>query len=183
VGVDDTFADLTGRVRAYLPLWSGGHARHVLALQVGGGAAWGPGAQHGHYGVGGASGSPENLTGLELFGGSYVFLPVRGYRTSTRYGRFAWGATAEYRFPIALANWGLGPWPLHFDRVTGSLFVDVADAWSPYPRLGALASAGAEVTLGVLAWFNTAALVRTGVAVPWAGGGDAEVYVRMGVPF
>jgi Tol biopolymer transport system component len=183
IGIDDTFADMSARVRAYLPLWRGGHARHVLALQVGGGAAWGAGAQRGHFVVGGASGSPEDLTGFELFGGSSVFLPVRGYQTASRYGRFAWATTAEYRFPIALLNWGLGAWPLHFDRVTGSLFVDAGDAWGPYPRFGAVASAGAEVTVGVLAWFNTAALVRSGVAVPWVGGGDPEVYVRMGLPF
>ena len=28
-------------------------------------------------------------------------------------------SAAEYRFPIALLNRGLGAWPLHFDRVVG----------------------------------------------------------------
>jgi hypothetical protein len=182
IGADGTFADITGRARAYLPLWSGGHARHVLAVQLAGGSAWGPGAQRGHFGAGGASGTTESLTWLELFGGSYVFLPVRGYPTYARYGRFAWAASAEYRFPIALLNRGVGAWPLHFDRVVGSVFFDVGDAWSPYPRLGAIASAGAEVTVGLLAWFNTATLLRGGVAVPWSGG-DPQVYVRVGLPF
>jgi Tol biopolymer transport system component len=183
VGADDTFADLTGRARVYVPLWSGGHARHVLALQVAGGSAWGPGAQRGHFGVGGATGATESFTGLELFGGSYVFLPVRGYPTFTRYGRFAWAGSAEYRFPIALLHRGLGAWPLHFDRVVGTLFVDAGDAWAPYPQLGAIASAGAEITLGFLAWFDTTVLLRTGLAVPWVGGQDPEVYVRIGLPY
>jgi hypothetical protein len=183
VGVDGTFAELSGRIRGYVPLWSGGHARHVLAVQAAGGSAQGPGAQRGHFGVGGASGAPEDLTGLELFGGSYLFLPVRGYPASTRYGRFAWAVSAEYRFPIALLNRGLGAWPLHFDRLTGSAFVDAGDAWSPYPRLGAIASSGAEVTLGILAWYNTAVLLRSGIAFPWVGGRDPQVYLRVGLPF
>jgi hypothetical protein len=183
VGEDVTFADLTGRARGYLPLWGGGHATHVLAAQIAAGSAWGPGAQRGHFGVGGASGAPEDVTGFELFGGSYVFLPVRGYPTYSRYGRFAWAASLEYRFPIALLNRGLGPWPLHVDRVVGAAFVDAGDAWSPYPKIGAIASGGMEITFGFLAWYNTTVLLRTGVAVPWVGGADPQVYVRMGLPF
>jgi hypothetical protein len=183
VGLDGTFLDVTGRVRGYLPLWSGGHARHVLAVQLAGGSARGAGAQRGHFGVGGASGAPEDLTGFELFGGSYLFLPVRGYPAATRYGRFAWAASAEYRLPLAILHRGLGAWPLHFDRMTGSLFVDAGDAWSPYPRRGAIASAGAEITVGVLGWFNSPALLRSGIAFPWLGGHDPEVYLRVGLTF
>jgi len=62
------------------------------------------------------------------------------------------------------------------------VFLDAGDAWSPYPRLGAIASSGAEVTVGVLAWFNVATLLRGGVAVPWSGG-DPEAYVRIGLSF
>jgi hypothetical protein len=183
VGVDRTFAEVTGRARAYVPLWGGGHAQHVLALQVAGGSAFGPGAQLGHFAVGGATGSPEDVTGLELFGGSYLFLPVRGYARSARYGRHAWASTAEYRFPIALLNRGLGAWPLHFDRVVGSAFVDAGNAWGPYPRGGAVGSVGAEVTVGLLGFFNSGLLLRTGAAFPLVGGGGAEVYVRAGLSF
>ena len=34
-----------------------------------------------------------------------------------------------------------------------------------------------------LTWFNTGVLLRTGVAVPWVGGVDPQVYVRVGLPF
>lgn len=183
IRVDRTFAEVTGRARAYVPLWGGGHATHVLALQLAGGSAFGLGAQLGHFGVGGATGLPEDVTGLELFGGSYLFLPVRGYARSVRVGRYAWSSTAEYRFPIALLNRGLGAWPLHFDRVVGSLFFDAGNAWDPNPRGGAVASLGAEVTVGLLGFFNSGLLVRTGSALPLVGGGGAEVYVRAGLSF
>ena len=183
VGTDRTFAELTGRARAYLPLWGGGHARHVLALQGAGGAAFGPGAQFGHFGVGGASGAVEDLTGLDLFGGSYVFLPVRGYSASSRIGRYAWAGSAEYRFPLALLNRGLGAWPLHFDRVVGALFVDVGNAWQPTSLRSVVASVGAEVTVGILGFWNDGLLLRTGVAAPLVSGGDPLVYLRTGLSF
>ena len=183
VGIDRTFADVTGRVRAYAPLWGGGHATHVLALQVAAGSAFGPGAQFGHFGVGGATGVPEDLTGLELFGGSFLFLPVRGYAPSSRHGRFAWASTAEYRFPLALVNRGLGAWPLYFDRVVGSIFFDAGNAWDPNPSGGAVASVGAEVTVGLLGFFNSGLLLRTGSALPLVGGGGAAVYARAGLSF
>jgi hypothetical protein len=183
VGTDRTFAEVTGRLRAYLPLWGGGHARHVLALQASGGSAFGPGAQFGHFGVGGASGAVEDLTGLELFGGSYTFLPVRGYPPSTRIGAYAWAGSAEYRFPILLVNRGLGAWPLWFDRVVGSLFVDAGNAWEPTPLSSMAASAGAEISVGIVGFWNSGLLVRTGVAAPLVGGRNPQVYVRTGVSF
>lgn len=183
VGVDRTFAEITSRVRAYVPLWEAGYARHVLAVQGAGGSAWGAGSQFGHFSVGGASGSVEDVTGLELFGGSYVFLPVRGYAPSSRIGRYAWAGSVEYRFPIMLVNRGLGAWPLFFDRVVGSLFADAGNAWGPNPSGEAIASVGAEVTVGVLGFWNDGLLVRTGLAAPLVGGANPEVYVRAGLPF
>jgi hypothetical protein len=183
VGVDRSFDDVTGRARGYAPLWGGGYARHVLALQLAGGAAFGPNAQFGYFGLGGASGSPEDVTGLELFGGSYLFLPVRGYAPTTRAGRYAWAASAEYRFPIALLNWGLGAWPLHFDRVLGALFVDAGNAWEPSALRGPISSVGGEVTVQLLGLFRSALQLRAGLAVALATGGGTELYVRAGLPF
>jgi len=183
VGVDRTFAELISRARVYTPLWGGGHARHVLGAQLAGGTAYGPGAQFGHFGVGGASGSVEDLTGLELFGGSFVFLPVRGYAPSSRIGRYAWAGSVEYRMPLALVNRGLGAWPLFFDRIVGSVFADAGNAWGPNPRGSTIASVGAEVTVGVLGFWNDGLLLRTGLAAPLVGGGDPELYVRAGLPF
>ena len=182
-GLDFSSDELFGRVRAYVPLWRVGHATHVLALQAGGGAAYGPQGRLGRFGVGGAAGRPEDVTGFTLFGGSRVPLPVRGYELSSRFGRFAWAGTAEYRFPIALINRGVGAWPLHFDRLVGSLFADVGNAWEPNPRRDPLVSVGAEVSAQLLGRYDSPVLVRTGLAVPLVDGDGAGVYLRVGLPF
>lgn len=183
IGVDRSVDELTGRVRGYVPLWRGGFATHVLGLQLAGGVASGPNAEFGYFGIGGASGAPEDVTGFELFGGSFLLLPVRGYAPSSRAGRRAWAGSAEYRFPIALIHRGLGAWPLHFDRVLGSLFVDAGNAWDPSPVGDPLASVGAEVTLQLFGLFRSSLLLRAGVAQPLVAGDGPQVYLRAGLPF
>ena len=190
-GVDRSLADAIGRARAAVPLWSTGRVTHVLALQAIGGVSGGPGAGPGHFDVGGASGRPESVTGAELFGGSFLLFPVRGYLPSTRFGRYAWTASAEYRFPLGLLNRGLGAWPLHFDRVIGSVFFDAGNAWGPdlfatgfeNPLRSALASVGAEITTELLALYDSQLRLRTGVAAPLVEGSGARVYLRVGLPF
>lgn len=190
-GVDRSLGDVVGRVRAAVPLWTTGRVTHVVAIEAAGGVAGGPGAGAGHFDVGGASGQPEAVTGAELFGGEFIFFPLRGYPTAARFGRYAWAATAEYRFPIALINRGVGAWPLHFDRVVGSLFVDAGNAWGPdvsasgfrNPLGSALTSVGAEVTTELLVLFDVVTRVRVGVAAPLVESPGASVYVRVGLPF
>ena len=190
-GLDSSVDELIGRARVYVPLGITGHAPHVLALQTSFGLGRGPNATAGHFDVGGASGSPEQITGISLFGGAQIFFPVRGYPESARYGRYAWAASAEYRIPLALMNWGLGAWPLHFDRITGSIFADAGNAWGPRmsaggfqnPRREALYSVGAEVTGELLSFYRINMLVRTGAALQLAGNKKAQFYVRLGMPF
>ena len=192
-GVDGSFSEVIGRVRAAIPLWSTGRVTHVLALRSSGGIASGPETGPDHFDVGGASGRPETLTGAELFGGRFLLFPVRGYRSSTRFGRYAWALSAEYRFPLALINRGVGAWPLHVDQVIGSFFVDAGNAWGPdvspsgFPNARRirpmLTSVGAEVTTEVLGLYNVELRLRTGVAVPLGEGRGARVYLRIGLPF
>lgn len=189
--VDRSLGDVVGRARAAIPLWSTGWVTHVLALQASGGVASGPGAGPGHFDVGGASGRPEALTGAELFGGSFLFFPVRGFAHGSRFGRYAWTASAEYRFPIAIVNRGLGAWPLHFDRVFGSVFFDAGNAWGPdvwptgfqNPLRTGIASTGAEVIADLLGLYDVLLPLRVGVAVPVLGGSGTSVYVRVGLAF
>jgi Tol biopolymer transport system component len=190
-GADGTYGEVRGQLRAAIPLWGGGFARHTLALRGSGGVASGPGAGPFLYRVGGASGRLEDLTGLELFGGTPIFFPVRGYPTSSRFGRYAWSATAEYRFPIWLGNVGLGPWPLHLDRTIGSIFFDAGNAWGPdasftglaNPLRTALASVGAEITTEFLGLYDVVLRVRAGGGVPLVEGDGPRFWVRVGLPF
>jgi hypothetical protein len=191
IGVDRSVDDLIGRARVYLPLAGRGYAYHVLALRGSFGVARGPNAVSDHFQVGGASGTSENASGLDLFGGRTIFLPVRGYDTFSRFGRYAWAASVEYRVPLALVNRGVGAWPVHFDRISASVFGDAGNAWGPdsspsgfeNPIRRALASVGAEVTAQVMTFYKTRMRFRTGVAFPLVEGDGARVYLRLGVPF
>lgn len=180
-----------GQVRTFIPIGGPGFASHVLAFRASGGVASGRGADAGHFELGGESGSPETVTGLALFGGSSLFFPVRGYPEATRYGRYAWSVTGEYRVPLAVLNRGLGAWPLDVDRVMGSLFFDAGNAWGPdvdingfeNPRRATLASAGAEITTGVLAFWAVPMDLRFGAAVPLVERNGATFYLRLGLSF
>ncbi len=190
-GMDRSLGEVVGRVRGAIPLWGGGYAAHVLALQASGGIASGPGAGPFQYRLGGASGQLEQLTGLELFGGGFLLFPVRGYPPGSRFGRLAWSATAEYRFPLWFINRGFRVWPLHADRMIGSLFFDAGNAWGPDLSASGfqnalrdpLASLGAEITTEMLGLYRARVRLRVGVALPLTGGGDAVGYVRVGLPF
>jgi hypothetical protein len=190
-GNDGSLDEVIGQLRAFQAIGGPGYASHVLALRASGGAARGPGADAGHFEVGGASGSREDVTGLALFGGKTLLFPVRGYPEVTRSGRFAWSASGEYRFPLAVLNGGLGPWPLNVDRMVGALFFDAGNAWGPElgihgfqnPRRATLASVGGEVTTGFLAFWAAALDIRVGGAYPLVEGDGPVFYVRLGLPF
>ncbi len=95
--------------------------------------------------------------------------------------------SAEYRFPIALIERGVGVLPLALDRLTGDIFFDVGAAWcdgictTPASRTPAtpdpLASAGAEMILTLRSGFFSDLPLRFGVAAPLTGG-SASFYVR-----
>lgn len=194
-GADRSAGDVTGQMRAAIPLWGGGHARHVLAMRASGGAAGGPGAGPLWFRVGGASGRRESLTGLDLFGGNFILFPVRGYESSSRFGQYAWSATAEYRFPLWLVNRGLRAWPVHLDRAIGALFFDAGNGWGPdvsatgfeNPLRMAIASVGAEVTAEFLGLYDIVLRVRGGAGFPLVAtssqGSDPRFWVRVGLPF
>jgi hypothetical protein len=188
---DGSLEEMVGIFRAYRALGGPGHAAHVVGVRGAVGAARGPGADAGHFRVGGASGVQEDVTGLTLFGGTPLLFPVRGYERSARFGRTAWSATLEYRFPLWMLNQGLGAWPLHVDRVVGSVFLDAGNAWGPQlgiagfesPRRSSLVSVGAEVTTELLTLWRDPLRLRTGVGVPLVDGPEPRLYVRVGLSF
>jgi Tol biopolymer transport system component len=189
-GFDRSTREVVVRFRGALPLWGGGYTSHVLAVQASAGVAQGPGANAFHFRVGGASGQLENLTGMELFGGSFIPHALRGYDTSSRFGRYAWSASTEYRFPLGIIDWGMGAWPLYLNRAMGSVFFDSGNAWAgsslsgaANPRGKVLASVGAEITTEILGLYDVGMRLRMGLAMPLVDGDGVRAYLRVGLPF
>jgi len=187
--VDRSLMDLIGEVKLYKGLRLPGFGNHVLAFRGSGGAGSGPGADRYHFEVGGASGGgiPLNLVDL----GYGLLFPLRGYGTARRTGRYAWSATAEYRFPLRLVNRGPGLFPLHLDWLSGALFVDGGNAWGPRddlsghdnPRGDPLLSVGGELMVRMMPLWYGAMDLRFGVAAPLVEGDGARAYVRLGPAF
>ncbi|MDX1492486.1 MAG: hypothetical protein R3253_00325 [Longimicrobiales bacterium] len=194
-GADRSTAQVLGSLRGAIPLWEAGYARQVLAFRAAGAMAAGPGADPGQFRVGGTTGQPEPITGLELFGGSFFFLPVRGYEPSSRFGRYAWSASAEYRLPLWMIHEGFRAWPIHIHRMMAAAFFDAGNAWGPdvwvtgfrNPLRTAIASTGAELTLEMLTFFDIELRLRGGVAFPLVDAtvpaGEPRFYVRVGLPY
>ncbi len=191
LGQDRGFEEITGEAGAFKAIDGPGFSNHVLALRISGGIGFGPGADAFHYEIGGAEGISEGVTGLGLFGGSPLLFPIRGYPEPSRFGRIAWSGSAEYRFPVALVDRGLGPLPLHFDRVHGAVFFDAGNAWGPElgvagfenPRQEALASVGAEMSVILQPFYAGNLNMRFGVGYPLRVLSDPVFYLRIGSPF
>lgn len=190
-GGDRSYGDVVAQLRGYKGLRWPGFGNHVLGLRVSGGWARGAGADAYHFEVGGASGAGVPLEVGAL--GESLFFPVRGYGTAQRFGRYAWSATAEYRFPLLMVARGPGLLPLHLDWISGSLFLDAGNAWGPdleargsayrNPARDALVGGGGELTARVLPlWFASMDL-RLGVAAPLVEGDGLRVYLRLGSSF
>jgi len=187
-GEDRSFQDLVGQVTAYRAVRLPGFGNHVLAVRGSGGVAQGPGGDAYHFEVGGASGG-ERASMLRL--GEGLLFPVRGYGTAHRFGRYAWSATAEYRFPLLFVNGGPGLIPLHLDWLSGTVFMDGGNAWGSEwdfvghdnPRRAALASFGGEITARILPLWYSNVEFRFGVAVPLMEGDGARAYIRIGPAF
>ena len=199
-GEDRGFTELTGEISAYKGFRPAGFANHVLALRFSVGRSSGPGANRYHFDIGGAEGTPEALTGFGLFGGSARLFPLRGYPGNVRSGQVAWTASAEYRFPVLLVDRGLGPLPLFFDRLHGSVFFDAGNAWGPElgenepayhnPPQDMLMSAGAEASVILVPGYQRGLTLRVGAgvplvdtAVPAGYGSDPVFYIRIGNSF
>ena len=191
-GFDRSLKEVTGVVQAYQSFSGPGFSDHVIAARASVGVSGGPGADRFHFSAGGAQGRPESLTGAELFGGSSLLFPVRGYFEGRRTGRYAWSVSGEYRFPLINVHRGIGLLPVHMDRVSGALFLDAGNAWGEAgpvggslsnPRRDALASVGAELQTSVTALFSTRMFFRLGAALRLNSSGGGAIYLRLGTAF
>ncbi|HEX8696259.1 MAG TPA: hypothetical protein VF746_27825 [Longimicrobium sp.] len=193
------YTRLAGRTQAYRGFRAWGFARHVLAVRVAGGVDAGSRAPG--FAVGGNGGLALAFplsTGTGL--GDTPDLPVRGYPEGSQVGDRAVAATAEYRFPIALVERGLGLVPVYLDRLWGTAFADAGTAWCveicdpvvPFEDIDMIGSVGAELGADVTFGFNVRMRLRAGVAFPLSetptrGGGftrpKPEAYFLFGQSF
>src|SRR5690606_37373190 len=137
--------------------------------------------------LGGSSGGTSVLPYQPAFLGRAIGYPVRGFAPGTQRGNRVFSATAEYRFPIALIERGLGLLPIGIDRLTGDIFLDVGGAWcegscsTPPSRtpdsIDPIGSVGAEAILKLRTGFFSDLPFRFGVAFPLSGE-RASFYVR-----
>ncbi|SOD03023.1 WD40-like Beta Propeller Repeat [bacterium JGI 053] len=169
------YTRVDGRAQIYRGFRGWGFARHVLALRAVGGADFGSATQY--FAVGGTTGDGVAFplsAGAALGGTRDLF--VRGYDDATQFGDRAAAATAEWRFPIALVERGVGLVPVFLDRLWGTAFVDGGTAWcvqgcdpataALFPKPEALVSTGAELGADLLLGFNARFRLRGGIALP-----------------
>ncbi len=189
-GSDGAFREAVASVRGYHGIPGPGYSNHVLAFRTSVGIADGPGAGTGHFSVGGGGGDGRGVLGFTP-GNAFRRFPVRGMSTRAVRGNTAWAMSGEWRFPLAMIHAGVGSWPLHLDRIAGSIFVDVAgvgsDVGGSETEWSTVSSFGAEVVVFGLLLFEEISRVRLGVAMPLevAAGSDrrASVYLQTGWSF
>jgi hypothetical protein len=171
---------VTGDLRAYLPSFA---PHHVVALRLAGGASSGDPAEGRTFLLGGNSAS----TGVLDFG-SRAFSLLRGFPDATFAGSRVALLNADYRWPIARPQRGLGTWPLFVHTIHGAVFADGGGAWTRAFRAGAIkTSAGAEISADVIAGYSFPVTATIGAAWRHDGSGavadGATVYFRVGKAF
>ncbi len=182
LGADGRMRDLVAVARAFRGFSGPGFSNHVLALRLSGGVAAGSGAGDAHFPVGGGGGGGSGSAGF-TFDEAVRTFPVRGYALGSLSGVRAMGGSVEWRFPLRLLHGGLGSLPLHFDRLSGGVFLEGAAAQPRAAEWGWLGSAGVEAALIHSVFFDSPSRLRGGIAFPFAGGGSPSIYAAYGLAF
>ena len=178
-----SFADattLTADVRAYLP---GARAHDVIALRASGGSSAGDPTVGRTFLLGGSAAD----RGAIAFDSRASSL-LRGFADATLAGSRVALANAEYRFPIARPQRGVGTWPVFLHTISGAAFVDAGNAWTRTFRASAIkTSIGAELSSALVLGYATPVTVAVGAAWGHDGAGAiadrATAYVRVGKAF
>ena len=190
-GMDGSYREIVGVAQGYgaleLPRPFPSFARGVVALRVAAGAAQGPGAGPGHFGVGGGGGAADGLGGFSVWEPNPTF-SVRGVPRNELRGDRAWAASAEVRVPVANLHRARGTVPMHLDRLAAGAFLDVAGAgrWTDGEadrRWERRSSVGVEATLRASFFHGPQQLVRAGIALPLGEGDGLRTYLQAGWSF
>ena len=128
---------LTGDVRAYLPAFA---PHHVAAVRAAAGISTGDATAGRTFLLGG----PDSNTLNADFGRDAISL-LRGFATDTFAGSHVALVNADYRWPIARPQRGVGTWPVFLHTVHAAVFADAGHAWTQTFDAGAIKySAGAR---------------------------------------
>lgn len=117
-------------------------ASHVIGLRLGGGFTTSPLAF-----------DSFDLGSSPLVLGNAPVLTVRGYGPNQLRGQQALVGSLEYRLPPWSIERGLGNWPLFFDDLSLSVFMDAGVAGSPLDLNQTRFSVGAEFRLGLTLFY------------------------------
>jgi len=177
------FADastVTADIRAYLPALA---PHHVAALRVAAGTSRGDATAGRTFLLGGAASNDSAVD----FGRHAVSL-LRGFATDAFAGSHVALVNADYRWPIARPQRGLGTWPLLLHTVHAAVFADAGHTWTrPFRAKAIKTSAGAELSADVVAGYVLPFTATIGAAWGHDGSGlvsnRATLYVRVGRAF
>lgn len=146
----------TGDVRAYLP---GARTGHVFAVRVSGGSSVGE----------------KNLRQTFLLGGSFAqpiaafsgdgFSLLRGFAPNTFAGTAVALVNADYRWPVARFERGVGTVPVFLRTISAAAFADAGHAWAGTFEPGrAKLALGGEVAADMVVGFKLPVVVAAGAA-------------------
>jgi hypothetical protein len=171
---------VTADARGYLPAVA---PHHVLAVRVAGGSSTGDRDLRRSFNLGGAL---SNLNPLD-FGREAISL-LRGFPADTFAGSHVALVNADYRWPLARPQRGIGTWPLFLQTLHAAVFADAGHAWTrAFRARDVKSSAGAELSVDFVAAYSLAFTVTAGAA--WGHDGSrtvadrATVYFRLGHAF
>src|SRR5258708_1370598 len=148
-----------------VPLDARGYAHglappRVAAVRAGVGSSTGAAVAGRTFFLGGA-GPDASVTS---FGGDALSL-LRGFGTDTFAGSHVAVVNADYRFPIARPQRGLGTWPLFVHTLHGAVFADAGHAWTAEFHASAVkTSLGAELSTNIIAGYYFPFALTVGVA-------------------
>jgi hypothetical protein len=181
LGSDADATTFTGDVRAYAP---GLRPHHVVAVRLSGGASTGDATVGRTFLLGGGDSADAGVVNF----GSRASSLLRGFADAAFAGSHVALANAEYRWPIARPQRGIGTAPIFLHSVHAAVFADAGEAWTRGFRAGALkTSAGGELSADIVAGYFAPLTLTLGAAWGHDRSGvfadRATVYFRVGKAF
>jgi hypothetical protein len=171
---------VTADARAYLP---GAAPHHVVALRMAGGVSTGDPDLRRSFHLGGAD--PDGS--VVDFGRGAISL-LRGFAADTFAGSHVALLNADYRWPIARPQRGIGTWPIFLHTLHAAVFADAGHAWTRTFRASAVkTSTGGELSADIVAGYFFRFTLAGGAAWGHDGSGlvrdGAVAYLRVGKAF